>query len=117
MQQFITFLVALAAYASQLIDPFSCQGAYEVQLFLDADEAWYRAGGLAIVSGDPLPVLMVDDIVHDAEHLRCSDFTCPCWDEYHDQEADFERRYVEIGMTERYDTLPWRGCADYSSYY
>jgi hypothetical protein len=115
MTQFLSFLTALAAYASQLIDPFQLQGAYETQLFLDADETWYRAGGLAIPD-EPLPVVMLDTIVHTDENPRCNDFTCPCWDLYHDQEAAFERRYIEVGMTERYDTLPWRNCADYSLY-
>jgi hypothetical protein len=116
MTQFITFLLALAAYASQMIDPFSCQGAYETQLFLDADEAWYQAGGLAIVFADPLPVMMVDDIVHTDMHPNCSDFSCPCWSAYHDEEAAFERRFIEIGFTERYDSLPWRNTTDYSLY-
>ena len=82
MPPFIAFLLALAGWASQNIDPFTCQGAYETQLYLKADEHWQQASLL-----NPLPVLMVDTIVHTDERPRCHDLTCPCWDEVREQEA------------------------------
>jgi len=54
-------------------------------------------------------VVMEDPIIHTDKNPRCHDFTCPCWADLHEQEAAFERTFIEVGMTERYDALPWRG--------
>ncbi len=54
-------------------------------------------------------VVMEDTPIHIAQNkYRCHDFTCPCWADLHEQEAAFERTFIEVGMTERYDALPWR---------
>jgi hypothetical protein len=89
MQQFFAFLAALAAYASQLVDPFQLLGAYEVQLYLQHDENWQQASLI-----NPLPVLMLDDVLHTDERPRCSDLTCPCWSEVHEMEAALARQFI-----------------------
>jgi hypothetical protein len=58
----------------------------------------------------PLPALIVitmeDELLHTDEHPYCDDPDCPCREELADREAQAERRYIEAGMTERYDSLP-----------
>jgi hypothetical protein len=53
-------------------------------------------------------VVMEDGIIHDDEHPFCDDPECPCWEEADRRAEEYERRYIESGMTERYDSLPWR---------
>lgn len=88
MEQFFIFL---AAYASQFVDAFGLQGAYETQLYLMADEHWQQASLL-----NPLPVLMLDEVLHTDDRPRCHDLTCPCWDEVREQEALLERQYLIV---------------------
>jgi hypothetical protein len=59
---------------------------------------------LPIMIGIP----MEDEIIHTDEHPYCEDPDCPCWQEWTEREAAAERRYIEAGMTESYDALPWR---------
>ena len=57
----------------------------------------------AVVVGE-----MEDPILHTDEHPFCDDPECPCQEEADRRAEEYERRYIEIGMTERYDALPWR---------
>jgi hypothetical protein len=55
-----------------------------------------------------IPIPMLDEVIHTDEHPYCEDPDCPCWHEWTEREAEAERRYIEAGMTESYDVLPWR---------
>lgn len=57
----------------------------------------------------PIVVLYEDPIIHDDDHPYCDDPDCPCKDDLAEQEAQAERRYIEIGFTERWECLPWNG--------